>query len=219
MNHSINLLEPDEIRYLSAAESNPLYKMVGAGVLVAVFAGVALYYFSLKATISNAEDLSNRWNAIEADVESAKLLSDKRQRLEKGLQTLNGWKASRVNYNELMTFVVNQIPVSLETIQISRLEVSETMQGLRKQTPSSKKANFHPLKRSIRLSLRGTVQSTSPERLLSQFQRNLTGAEAPVEFESVQLDRYTQLRDENGDITDRTTFAFSIRLVPQEVMP
>jgi len=219
MNHSINLLEPDEIRYLSAAESNPLYKMVGAGVLVAVFAGVALYYFSLKATISNAEDLSNRWNAIEADVESAKLLSDKRQRLEKGLQTLNGWKASRVNYNELMTFVVSQIPVSLETIQISRLEVSETMQGLRKQTPSSKKANFHPLKRSIRLSLRGTVQSTSPERLLSQFQRNLTGAEAPVEFESVQLDRYTQLRDENGDITDRTTFAFSIRLVPQEVMP
>lgn len=219
MNHSINLLEPGEIRYLSAAESNPLYKWAGAGVGVALIAAFGLYYVSLKETVRKGELLSVRWAEIENDVKAAEALNEQRFRLEKGLQTLQGWTESRVQWDEMLSYLVDQVPGSLEDVQFTRLQWDETMEGLRQQFPGTEPADFHPLKRVIDINLRGIIRSTRPERQLTQFQRNLLNGDSPVRIEEVALDRYTQLRTEEGDITDRTTFSFTLRLAPRELLP
>lgn len=219
MNHSINLLEPREIRYLSAAESNPLFKLAAVGVVVVIIALVTLHYFSLQNTIRKGEQLKTRWEDIETKVAEAEKLIEKQQRLEKGLQTLKGWRASKINWNSLMTYLVDQMPGDFENTQFTRLDIDEVMRGLRNQKPGGKAKDFHPLTREVRINLRGVVRSNAPARMLSRFQRNLLNGDAPVDFEEIALDRYTQLRDEKGDITDLTTFSFTITLSPLEVMP
>jgi len=219
MNHPINLLEPREIRYLSAAESNPLYKLGAVAVVLIIIALVTQYYFSLQSTIQQGEQLKKRWADIETKVVEAEKLIAKQQRLEKGLQTLKGWPASKINWNEMMSYLVEEMPGGFENSQFTRLDFDEVMRGLRNETPGENAKDFHPLTREIRINLRGVVRSKGPARMLSQFQRNLLNGDAPVDFEEIALDRYTQLRDENGDITDLTTFSFTITLSPLEVMP
>jgi Tfp pilus assembly protein PilN len=219
MSHSINLLQPGEIRYLSAAASNPLYKYAGIGLGVVILASAAFYFLSLRETAAKGERLQSRWEEIEEDVARVEDLNASRLRLEKAVQTLQGWESSRVPWDEVMEYLVDSAPGSLEDIQFTRLQWNETMEGLQKQSPSDKKADFHPLKRVIDINLRGILRSNRPERLLTQFRRNLLEGRAPVEIEEVALDRYTQLRDEEGNVTDRTTFSFTIRLVPRELMP
>jgi hypothetical protein len=219
MSHSINLLEPNEIHYLSAAESNPLYKLGAVAVVVIILGLVALHYVSLQETIQEGENLSTRWAEIEDKVTEAEALTEKVSRIEEGLQTLQGWSASKVNWDEVMSYLAEEVPGAKEDMQFTRLEVSEKMVGLRNQFPGSKAADVHPLKREITIQLRGILRSSRPERLLTRFQRNLINGRPPVEFEEVALDRYTQLRQEDGSITDRTTFAFTIRLIPREVTP
>lgn len=218
-NHSINLLEPDEIHYLSAAESNPLYKLGAVATVVVILGLVALRYFSFQETIREGENLSSRWAEIEAKVTDAESLTAKVSRIEKAQQTLQGWQTSRVSWDEVLSYLADEVPGAREDLQFTRLEVSEKMEGLRNQYPGTKATDFHPLKRVITLHLRGILRSSRPERLLTRFQRNLINGHPPVEFEEVALDRYTQLRQEDGSITDRTTFAFTIRLAPREVMP
>ena len=219
MNHPINLLEPREIRYLSAAESNPLYKLGAVAVVLIIIALVTQYYFSLQSTIQQGEQLKKRWADIETKVVEEEKLIAKQQRLEKGLQTLKGWPASKINWNEMMSYLVEEMPGGFENSQFTRLDFDEVMRGLRNETPGENAKDFHPLTREIRINLRGVVRSKGPARMLSQFQRNLLNGDAPVDFEEIALDRYTQLRDENGDITDLTTFSFTITLSPLEVMP
>lgn len=219
MNHPINLLEPREIRYLSAAESNPLYKIGAVGVVVIIIALVALHYFSLQNTIKKGEQLTARWGEIETKVEDAKRLIEKKQRLEQALQTLKGWRESRINLEILMSYLVEQMPDNFENTQFTLLDINEVMRGLRNQQPGEEAKDFHPLKREIRINLKGVVRSEGPARMLSRFQRNLLNGDAPVDFAEIALDRYTQLRDENGNITDLTTFSFTIALSPLEVMP
>lgn len=219
MSHSINLLEPDEIHYLSAAASNPLYKWAGIGAVVVVAALCALYVVSLRSTVAKGEQLAQRWEEIETDVTAAGKLNEEKHRLEQGLQTLQGWSASRNEWDRLMEYLVDQVPGSLEDIQFTRLEWSEEMEGLRKQFPGEEKGDFHPLRRVIDLNLRGIIRSNRPERLLTQFQRSLLSGNSPVPIEQVALDRYSQQRDEQGNITDRTSFSFTIRLADRELMP
>ena len=213
------MLEPHEIRYLSAAASNPLYKVAGVAVVGCIVAAVGMYFFSLKQTVAEGERLTARWAEIEGDVAAAEELNEKKHRLEQGLNTLKGWRESNVNWNDVMAYLVDQTPGSLENIQFTRLEWDETMEGLRTQFPGEKQADFYPLKRNIDISLRGKLRSMRPERLLTQFQRNLLNGTSPVELQEVALDRYTQLRDEEGTITELTSFAFTIRLSPLEVTP
>jgi Tfp pilus assembly protein PilN len=219
MSHIINLLDPNEVHYLSAAESNPLYKIGAAGAVAVLLGLVTLYYFSLQETITTAEQLKARWAEIEQQVIDAEDMNNRKIRVEQGLQTLQGWEASRVNWDRMMTYLTDQVPGSLENIQFTRLQVSETMEGLRNTVPGSEAADIYPLERLITLRLRGIIRSTRPERLLTQFQRNLTNGPAPADFEEVALERYTQLRNEAGEITDLTTFAFTLRFTPRELVP
>jgi len=217
--HSINLLEPSEVHYLSAAASNPLYKwaaMAAAG-LVALL--LVLYFLSLKDTVARGEELERRWAEIKDDVEVAAALDGKWDRLERGRDTLRGWSATRVDLDQTLAYLVGQTPTDLEDIQFTRLQWTEDMQGLRQQVPGDKAADFHPLQRVIRIQLRGELRSTRPERMLTRFQRNLLSGEPPQAIDTVTLDTYIQQRDEAGEVTDRTLFAFTIRLAPLEVMP
>ena len=81
MSHSINLLEPNEIHYLSAAESNPLYKLGAVAVVVIILGLVALHYVSLQETIQEGENLSTRWAEIEDKVTEAEALTEKVSRI------------------------------------------------------------------------------------------------------------------------------------------
>ena len=218
MSHGINFLKDDEIRYLSAAASNPLYKYGAIGAVTVIVAAVGLYYFSLKRTISEGERLQDRWNAIAKKVAEADVRNKERNRLNVGKDSLLGWQASNIDWVEVMNFIIQQYPGSLEDIQIARLEMDEVMDGLRSQAPGGEPANFYPMKRTATINIRGQIRSMRPERQLTQFQRNLLSGDAPVPITEVSLDQYTQLRS-GGEFTDRTTFAFTLNLSPVEVVP
>ncbi len=94
-------------------------------------------------------------------------------RLEKGVQTLEGWSGSRHEWADILQYVVDQTPESLETIQFTRVHFDEQMRRLRNQNPGDKPVNFHPVSREVTLSLRGVIRSDRPERYLGQYQRNL----------------------------------------------
>lgn len=213
MNHYINLLEPTEIHYLSAAETNPLYKLGGALVLVLILAGFGFYYLSLSSAAKAGEDLKTRWAAMEKEVEAATELNQQKVRLEKGVQTLEGWSASRHEWADILQYVVDQTPESLETIQLTRVHFDEQMRGLRNQNPGDKPVNFHPVSREVTLSLRGVIRSDRPERYLGQYQRNLlTGNMEKSSVSSVNLNNYEFLPKDTG-------FSFSVSLAPRELLP
>ena len=219
MNHSINLLQPSEVHYLSAAASNPVYKWAGVGILAAGAVSAGLYFMNLKKDASRYETMASRWETIREDVQAARELNGRKNRLDLGTQTLKGWSASRVNWDAMLVYLVEQAPGAREDIQFTRLQWNEIMEGLRDQSPGTEKADFHPLTRIIDLNLRGILRSSRPERLLTQFQQNLSNGNSPVNIEAVTLDNYVQLKDEQGNNTDRTAFAFTIRLAPREVLP
>ena len=119
----------------------------------------------------------------------------------------------------LMNFFVEQVPGSIEDMQFARLEIDEIMEGLRTvKKGQSGEGGFAPLTRLIEVKLRGEIRSTRPERQLTQFQRNLLNGPSPYPIEEVRLDRYTTRR-QGGEVTDRTTFSFTIRVAPLDMLP
>lgn len=214
MNHYINLLEPTEIHYLSAAETNPLYKLGAALVVVVILAGFGFYYFSLSSAAKAGEELKSRWEAMEKEVKAATELNQKKLRLEKGVQTLEGWSGSRHEWADILQGVVDETPESLETIQFTRVQFDERMIGIRNQIPGSKAVDFHPVRRQVDLSLRGIIRTGRPERYLAQYQRNLLNKNIKESIiSSVNLDEYVFLSGED------TGFAFTIKLAPRELVP
>ncbi|MDA3872940.1 MAG: hypothetical protein PF795_03150 [Kiritimatiellae bacterium] len=213
MNHYINLLEPTEIHYLSAAETNPLYKLGAALGFVIILAGFGFYYVSLTSEAKAGEDLKTRWEAMEKDVQAATQLNQQKERLGKGVETLEGWSGSRHRWADILQYVVDQPPESLETIQFTRVAFDERMQGIRDQIPGSKSVDFHPVSRQVQLSLRGLIRSDRPERYLAQYQRNLLkGNLEGSSVTAVNLDEYVFLTEDTG-------FSFTVQLAPRELAP
>jgi Tfp pilus assembly protein PilN len=214
MNHYINLLESSEIHYLSAAETNPLYKLAVAGTVVLILAGFGSYFMSLKSTIREGEALKSRWTEIEKDVEVATELNQQKLRLEKAVQTLEGWSSSRHEWTGILQYLVDQTPETLETIQFTRVFFDEQMRGLRNQVPGSNPVDFHPISRVVELSLRGIIRSDRPERYFANYQRNLlSGNMEPSSVLSVNLDTFVPLPP------DETGFSFTLHLAPRELLP
>jgi len=220
MNHYINLLEPSEVTYLSSATTNPLYKIAAVAVGVILLGIFGLRYQSLRSTIQEGERIGKTWTAIEKDVEKASELNFEMVRLDKGRQTLEGWSPSRHDWTEVMEYIINQAPGSLDDIQFTRFFFDEKMEGLRNQRPGQDDVNFHPLKRTITITLRGIIQTKRPERMLTQFQRNLlTGETQPSTIDSVILDNYAPISNKDDSLSDLTEFTFFIKLQDREVVP
>ncbi|WFB36915.1 hypothetical protein P3T73_03955 [Kiritimatiellota bacterium B12222] len=218
MNHYINLLEPTEVHYHNAAANNPLYKIGGIVVAVLVVAFFGLKYKGLQDTIKEGNRIESTWKKIEADVEAAKVRSSQNQRFEEARKTLEGWSASNIQWPKVMDFLVYEVPVSLQDIQFTHLYFDEEMVGLRNQKEGDKKV--YPLKRKVNLVLRGIIQSARAEKMLIEYQKNLTSSEkAPVEISVVKFDNYQALRDENGERIDQASFDFLIELKEREVLP
>jgi hypothetical protein len=219
MNHYINLLEPSEVTYLSSATTNPLYKLAAVGVGVVILGMFGLSYQSLRSTIQEGERIESTWSAIEEDVAKASELNLEMMRLDKGRQTLEGWSPSRHDWTEVMDYIINQAPGSLDDIQFTRFSFDEQMTGLRQQRPGPT-ANFHPLKRTITITIRGIIQTKGPVRMLTQFQRNLlTGETQPSPIDSVILDKYVPLPSRDDSPRDLTEFTFFVKLQDREVVP
>lgn len=221
MNHYINLLEPSECVYPgSAAQAAPALKLGGALAAAALLGGLVLYWQSLQSTIGEGERLQATWTRIEEDVKLATARAEKLKRLEQGVQTLEGWSASRYDWPAFLTYVARRTPPPGENIQFTRLAFDEIMVGLRRQKPAKTAASFHPVRRSVDVVLRGLVASDQPEVFLARFQeRLLNGPDQPVGVLAVNLDDYFQLRDPEGTLSNRTRFTFTVRLEERELKP
>lgn len=220
MNHYINLLEASEIRYVHKVEAKPVYKLAAGALVLVLVAWFVFSYLKLKATAAEGARIESTWKRIEKDVEAATQLNEKKGRLDKALVTLEGWSASQHDWPAVMDYIFNQTPGLLSDVQFTRFSFDENMLGLREQNPGAKPANFHPLKRQVSIRLNGMIQADRPERMLTQFQRNIQSGEAPpAEVEEVSLDNYLPLRDENGNPINRTQFTFTIYLKDKEVKP
>jgi len=220
MNHYINLLEDSEKHYLSAAQTNPLYKLGAVAALVVILAAAGAYYYSLTSTASMGEELRTRWREMEGDVEAATERNNTLRRLQRSADTLRGWSDSRFVWDELLTDLVNLLPVPLTDVQFTQLAFDERMEGVRNRVPGNEPVDYYPLKRRVELSLRGRIRSGRPERVLGEFQRNLLTANSGVlSVFSVNLDNYVQVRDEDGRATDLSEFVFTLVLEPSPVEP
>jgi hypothetical protein len=119
-----------------------------------------------------------------------------------------------------MDYIITQAPGSLEDIQFTQFSFDEQMAGLRQQRPGENASNFHPLSRKIVISLRGIIQASRPERMLTQYQRNLlTGESQPSPVDSVILDNYVSLLNSDDSERERTEFTFFIKLQDRKVVP
>jgi len=219
-NHYINLLEPEECHYLSVAESNPAYKLIPVLLVVAVLAGVFTKYQSLQETIAKGADLKARWTEIEEQVEEAKVRAERHGRLERGLQTLQGWTGSRYNWPDMLSYIAKQIPDPKEKVQFTRLYFDEKMVGIRDKSPTGGPVyrGARP-RREVSLELRGMIRFEQPELFLGRFQgRLLNGEDAPVNILAVNLDNYKQLPAKEDELTD-TAFTFTIELEPRVLAP
>lgn len=220
MNHYINLLETSEIKYVHTVQAKPAYKLAGGAALLLALLWFGLRFRDLKVTAAEGARIESTWKRIEKDVEAAKRLNEQKVRLGKARVTLEGWSASQHDWPAVMDYIFNQTPGQLSDVQFTRLAFDENMKGMRDQVPGANPANFHPLKRQIAIQLRGVIQSDRPERMLTQFQRNIQNAEGqPSPVAEVSLDNYLPMRDENGDLINRTQFIFTIDLKDREVKP
>jgi hypothetical protein len=219
MNHYINLLETSEIQYVNKVEAKPVYKLAAGGLVLLLVAWFGLSYQKLKAIAREGDRIESTWKRIEKDVEAAKQLHEKKMRLGNARETLEGWPSSQHDWPAIFDYIVNQTPGLLSDVQFTRFSFDENMIGMRDQVPGPN-AVIHPLKRQISIKLRGIIQADRPERMLTQFQRNIQSGEGqPSTVEEVSLDNYLPLRNENGDPINRTQFTFTIDLKAREVKP
>ncbi|MGA0332664.1 MAG: hypothetical protein ACO3NW_01760 [Kiritimatiellia bacterium] len=220
MNHYINLLENSEITYHSPASVPPALKLVGLGAVILVLGMMGMRFQSLRAKAAEGDRIKSTWDRIEKDVEAAKALNTKSIRLQRGLDTLQGWSHSGHPWPEILDFLVEQSPVEPENIQFTRFFFDEKMDGLRDQTPGGGDGKYFPVKRQVTITLRGILRSERPQRILPEYRRNLAEAKNPPSpIEDVGLDNPVIMLDAEGQPSGLTGFTYSIRLKDREVKP
>lgn len=221
MNNPINFIEPSEVYYLKPYEAKPWVKR-SAFLLIALVLAIPVFrYMHLSSMIKQGDALQDQWEGMEEQVSSITKLKKDHQRLQKGTATLKGWHSSRINWPQVLMQLTEKISGDVENTQFTRLEFDETLTGLRHQIPGSQPANFHPLKRTVSLTLHGIVKSDQPEVMLIAFQRNMQrgGELYPSSYQTVTLETYTHLLNPQRQPTDFTRFKFTLNLTPIELLP
>lgn len=217
MNHYINLLEPGERRYFSAAETSPLLKIGVVALIVLVVGGVSFAMQRMGTTIREGEALAERWRQISGQVRDAERRTEQLTRLEQDYETLRGWSVSRIAWDEVLEFVQAQLPEPVEEAQFRSFTFDEEMHGLRRHRPDVDN-RVHPLQRRVRVQLTGLMAGPRPEVMLGEFEQRLMQAEG-TPFEWVRLDLNSPQLGMSTPERRVSQFQYTLNLRTREVRP
>lgn len=223
MNHYINLLEPAERQYVRSAEINPLWKLGGAALLVALLGWGYLNYQGLRSTVQEGGEV-REWLAANSEaVEAATARIAASARVEKARTTLAGWKASRYDFPSIFTVMAREIPDPADRTQFTSLSFDEEIIGLTqsRSNPGPGETKYYPLVRKTVIQLEGRIQSDQPEQVLERYRSNLAtlGEDLPVRNIFLRLEEEIAPMEE-ANVEQRkkiTSFSAEFELTPLEM--
>lgn len=171
MKQYINLLEEEERRYHSAANTSPLLKIgVSAGILILI-ALISLFIQKSTAQIRYAETLRRQWSEMESDVAAAKVRDTDLKRLQTAHDRLTGWSASRFEWDTLLESIRLHIPEPRERFQFTRFHFDEQIRGLRRSL-----SDANGMTRHAPIELSGFVEGSNVAPLLDAYEGALSEA-------------------------------------------
>ncbi len=187
-------------------------------VMLFLFLG-GKYHFD-SSQIQEANERQMVWDDGAKAAGSLARLSEEYSRFLRGQQTLEGWRISRYPWSEVLLSIKAGLPGDLQKIQLNRLQFDEEIEGLRKSIPGERVAMFYPLKRKVKISLSGVIQTDRSQSMFQEFQRNMQDPYSEnVSVASMSLVNSSLLLNKYREPTDLTRFSFLINLSPHELRP
>lgn len=175
MSVRVNLLRPDEIRYTGAVSKGAAIRWGGITMAVLAAAGVAWLIVSVRGTLHGLRRAQSRWGALEASYGKVREVQKQHLGNRGFLDELNGWGASRVEWEEALDDVQGMIPAN---IQLHSLSVEGDMLLIEpEKKPDEENEDPGTPARTYKIRVQGVAHGALSDKDVIQFVDRLRSAE------------------------------------------